>query len=168
MKALHAVLVVLVAAVVLTTVAAASPAYTASASHPSQRVAANEHIGHGWFPSKGKRGSFTLDLRVRDVYSGTLPIKRTRSWRFDKFGLAGPAGTGQYAQITGGGGRLVRGGHQAGAYVRLFGRVSRPGGAKQRVLITLKGRPNGVFVLRPLEPGVLKRDSGTQHSFGTG
>ena len=63
---------------------------------------------------------------------------------------------------------MVSGGHQAAWYARLFGWVSRPGGAKQRVLITLKGRPNGVFVLRPLEPGVLKRDSGTQHSFGTG
>ena len=166
MKALHAVLVVLVAAVVLTTVAAASAAFTAGASLPSYRLATGEHIGHHWFPSKGKRGSFTIDLRVRD--SNTLPNKRTRSWRFDKFGLAGPTGTGQYAQISGGGGRLVRGGHKAGAYARLFGWVSRPGAAKQRVLITLKGRPNGVFVLRPLEPGVLERDSGTQHSYGTG
>ena len=167
MKALHAVLVVLVAAVVLTTVAAASPTFTAGPSLPSYRLATGEHIGHGWFPSKGKRGSFTLDLRVRD--SGTLPIKRTRSWRFASFDTpARLAPTGQYAQITGGGGRLVSGGHQAGSYARLFGRVSRPGGAKQQVIITLKGRPNGVFVLRPLEPGVLKRDSGTQHSFGTG
>ena len=32
----------------------------------------------------------------------------------------------------------------------------------------LKGRANGAFVLTPLEPGVLKRDSGTQHSYETG
>jgi hypothetical protein len=144
----------------------ASPAFTAGPSLPSYRFAAGEHIGHGWFPSKGKRGSFTLDLWVRD--SGTLPIKRTGGWRFAEFPLAGPTGTGQYAQVTGGGRRIVAGGHKAGAYARLFGWVSRLGGAKQRVLITLKGRPKGVFVLRPLEPGVLKRDSGTQHSFGTG
>jgi hypothetical protein len=149
----------------------ASPAFTAGPSLPSYRVAAHEHIGHGWFPSKGKRGSFTLDLRVRD--SGTLPIERTRSWRLRNFDptLGWPtqfAKPGQYAQITGGGGRLVSGGRQAGWYARLFGRDSRPGAAKQRVIITLMGRPNGVFVLRPLEPGVLKRDSGTYHSFGTG
>jgi hypothetical protein len=143
-----------------------SPAFTAGASLPFYPVAIGQHIGHQWYPSKGKRGSFTLDLRVRD--SNTLPNKRTRSWRFDNFGLAGPTGTGQYARITGGGRRIVAGGHQAAWYTRLFGRVSRPGGAKQRVIITVKGRPKGVFAVRPLEPGVLKRDSGTQHSFGTG
>jgi hypothetical protein len=143
-----------------------SPEFTAGVSLPSYRFATGEHIGHGWFPSKGKRGRFTLDLWVRDY--GTLQMKRTGGWRFAKFPLAGPTGTGQYAQVTGGGRRIVAGGHKAGAYARLFGWVSRPGGAKQRVLITLTGRPKGVFVLRPLEPGVLKRDSGTQHSFGTG
>jgi hypothetical protein len=76
--------------------------------------------------------------------------------------------TGQYAPISGGGGRFPAGGHQAAWYARLFGSVSRPGAAKQRVLITLKGRPNGVFVPTPLEPGMLKRDSGAQRSFETG
>jgi hypothetical protein len=165
MKARVVALVVLAATVVVTTVAAASPAFTAGSSLPSQRVAAKEHSGHLWLPSKGKRGSFTVELRITS--SGTLPIKRTRSWWL---GSSDPqdAMKGQYAQITGGGGRLSSGGHQAGWYARLFGTVSRPGGAKQRVLITLKGRPNGLFVLTPLEPGVLKRDSGTQHSYGTG
>jgi hypothetical protein len=140
-----------------------SPAFTAGPSLPFPRLATGQHIGHGWFPSIGKRGSFTIDVRVRDA--GTLPIKRIRSWRFSSF--VTPL-TGQYAQVTGGGRRIVAGGHQASWYTRLFGRVSRPGGAKQRVIITFKGRPKGVFVLRPLEPGVLKRDSGTYHSFGTG
>ncbi len=144
-----------------------SPAFTAGPSLSFYPVAIGQHIGHGWFPSKGKRGSFTIDVRVRN--SGTPPGKQTRSWRFTAFDLPGLlAPTGQYAEITGGGRRIVAGGHQAGAYTRLFGRVSRPGGAKQRVIITFKGRPKGVFVLRPLEPGALKRDSGTQHSFGTG
>ena len=140
-----------------------SPAFTAGPSLPSHRVAANEHSGHLWLPSEGKRGSFTVEMRV--TTSGTLPIKRTRSWWVRSFDT--PM-TGQYAGITGGRGRLSSGGHQAGWYARLFGTVSRPGAAKQRVLITLKGRPHGVFMLTPLEPGVLKRDSGTQHSFGTG
>jgi hypothetical protein len=142
-----------------------SPAFTAGPSLPFYPVAIGQHIGHGWFPSKGQRGSFTVDVRVRD--SGTLPIKRTRSWVFGSYPLVSVT-TGQYTQVTGGGGRIVSGGHLAGAYARFFGRVSRPGGAKQRVLIKFKGRPNGVFVLTPLEPGVLKRDSGTYHTFGTG
>ena len=31
--------------------------------------------------------------------------------------------------------------------------MTRPGEAKQRVVITMKGRPQGVFVLTPLEAG---------------
>jgi hypothetical protein len=143
-----------------------SPAFTAGPSLPFPRLATGQHIGHGWFPSIGKRGSFTIDVRVRDA--GTLPIKRIRSWRFGSLYPQAPMTTGQYVQVTGGGRRIVAGGHQASSYTRLFGRVSRPGGAKQRVIISFKGRPKGVFVLRPLEPGVLKRDSGTYHSFGTG
>jgi hypothetical protein len=143
-----------------------SPAFTAGPSLPFYPVAIGQHIGHGWYPSKGKRGSFILDVRVRD--SGTLPIKQTRSWVFGSLYPQAPTTTGQYTQVTGGGRRIVSGGHQAGSYTRLFGRVSRPGGAKQRVLMKFKGRPNGVFVLTPLEPGVLKRDSGTYHTFGTG
>ena len=142
-----------------------SPAFTAGPSRPFYPVAIGQHIGHGWFPSKGKRGSFTIDVQVRD--SGTLPIKRTRSWVFGSYPI-GAMTTGQYTQVIGGGGRIVSGGRQAGSYTRLFGRVSHPGGAKQRVLIKFKGRPNGVFVLTPLESGVLKRDSGTYHTFGTG
>ena len=77
-------------------------AFTAGSSLGSYRVATTEHIGHGWFPSKGKRGSFIVDLRGRS--SGTPPYMRTtRSWRV---GTLYPATafpmTGQYAQITGG------------------------------------------------------------------
>jgi hypothetical protein len=165
MKARQATLAALAAAFILTSVAAAgSPAFTAGASLPSYRLATSEHIEHGWFPSKGKRGGFTVELRF-----GSSGI---RSWGFrpkTTFDSQLNSVTGQYAQITGGGGgRFPAGGHQAAWYARLFGRVSGPGAAKQRVLITLKGKPNGVFVLTPLEPGVLKRDSGTQRSFETG
>jgi hypothetical protein len=138
-------------------------AFTAGSSLPSYRVAANEHIGHLWLPSKGKRGSFIVDLRGRS--SGTPPnLRTTRSWRLGILDTP----TGQYAQVTGGGGRYTSGGHRDWWYARLSGTVSRPGAAKQRVIIMLKGRPNGVFWLTPLEPGVLKRDSGTYDSFGTG
>jgi hypothetical protein len=65
-------------------------------------------------------------------------------------------------QVTGRG-RVVRiGGHEQAWHARLEGFVTRPGKAKQRVVITMKGRPTGAFVLTPLEPGVLKRDSGRQ------
>jgi hypothetical protein len=47
--------------------------------------------------------------------------------------------------------------------------VTRPGEAKQRAVITIKGRPQGVFALTPLETGILKRDSGTlTHTYTTG
>ena len=62
------------------------------------------------------------------------------------------APTGQYVQVTGRG-RVVRiGGHKQGWSARLEGFVTRPGEAKQRVVITMKGRPKGVFVLTPLSP----------------
>ena len=79
------------------------------------------------------------------------------------------APTGQYVEVTGRG-RVVRiGGHKQAWSARLEGFVTRPGEAKQRVVITMKGRPEGVFVLTPLEPGVLKRDSGTLvYTYATG
>ena len=36
-----------------------------------------------------------------------------------------------------------------------------PDAAKQRVAISMKGLPNGTFVLTPLQAGTLKPDSGT-------
>ena len=40
--------------------------------------------------------------------------------------------------------------------------MTRPGEATQRIVITVKGGVQGVvFVLTPLQPGILKRDSGT-------
>jgi hypothetical protein len=142
-----------------------SPALPAGVNLPSYRLAASEHISHFWLPSKGKRGSFAIDVPGREG-------RRIRSWRlWGVDPLLGPGRgfmTGQYARITGGGDRVWSGGHQAAWSARYVGSVSRPGGAKQRVVITFKGRPNGTFVLTPLEPGVLKRDSGTQSSFATG
>ena len=64
-------------------------------------------------------------------------------------------------QVSGSGRMVGLGGHGQAWHARLVGFVSRPGEAKQRVVITMKGRPKGVFVLTPLQPGVLKRDSGT-------
>jgi hypothetical protein len=137
-----------------------SPLALGGSSAPVVRVATSQHFEYISFPSKGKLGRFTVVLLFGS--SGT------RTWRFASSPPDAPPTSGQYAQITGGGGRFPAGGHQAAWYARLFGVVSRPGAAKQRVLIKLKGRAKGVFVLTPLEPGVLKRDSGTQRSFETG
>lgn len=147
-------LIVLASAVLVVVVGAASAFGTVH-----DLLAPSEHIEYIFYPSKGKRGRFTVELRFGS--SGT------RSWRMRSLDPQTPM-TGQYAQVTGGGGRFPAGGHQAAWSARVFGSVSRPGAAKQRVLITLTGRPNGVFVLTPMEPGVLKQDSGTQQSFETG
>jgi hypothetical protein len=126
------------------------------------------HVQRGFYPSEGKRGSFT----VRILFMRDAGGDQTRSWRIvpeqGVHELSVPA-TGQYAQVTGRG-RIVRiGGHAQAWSARLEGFVTRPGAAKQRVVITMKGRPKGVFVLTPLQPGVLKRDSGTQrHTATTG
>ena len=69
--------------------------------------------------------------------------------------------TGQYALVSGRGRIVGLGGHAQAWHARLEGFVTRPGEAKQRVVITMKGRPKGVFVLTPLKSGVLKRDAGT-------
>jgi hypothetical protein len=72
---------------------------------------------------------------------------------------------GKYGRLAGGHGQHVEaGGHASARYARLVGSVIPNDGPKQRVVIKLKGRPEGTFVLIPTQPGVLKRDSGTQSS----
>jgi hypothetical protein len=133
-------------------------------SAPVVPVSANEHIEYLHVPSTGKLGSFTVMLLFGSSGTRTWSF----SWPATKFDKFDHRRTGQYTKITGGGGRFPVGGHQGAWYARLFGVVSRPGGAKQRVLIKLEGRSNGTFALTPLEPGVLKRDSGTYQSFESG
>ena len=49
----------------------------------------------------------------------------------------------------------------AAAFVLTSVAAAGPDAAKQRVAIYMKDPGNGTFVLRPLQPGTLKRDSGT-------
>ena len=123
------------------------------------------HVQTGFFPGEGKRGSFT----VRILFTRDAGGKQVRRWSIVPDAPAMVSSTGQYAQVAGRG-RIVRiGGHAQAWNARLEGFVTRPGEAKQRVVITMKGRPQGVFVLTPLQPGVLKRDSGTlTYAFTTG
>jgi len=125
------------------------------------------HVQTGFYPVEGKRGSVTVRILIRD-YAGRT--RYTRAWRVLPSATA-PASpsSGQYVDVSGEG-RIARIGGKAQAWsARLEGFMSRPGEAKQRVVITMNGRPEGVFVLTPLQPGFLKRDSGTQsHAATTG
>jgi hypothetical protein len=119
------------------------------------------HVARGFYPSEGGRGNFTV--RLLSTSDGGVV---TWSWRIVPEpawaeGLSVPT-TGQYAHVTGRGRVVALGGHAQAWHARLEGFLTRPGEAKQRVAITMKGRPKGVFALTPLQPGFLKRDSGTQ------
>ena len=126
------------------------------------------HVQRSFYPSEGKRGSF--DLRFVSMSDGAGG--HTQEWRilpepgwFERAGVVPP--TGQYVQVSGRG-QIVRvRGHAQAWSARLVGFMSRPGEAKQRVVITMNGRPKGVFVLTPLQPGFLKRDSGTHEHTAT-
>jgi hypothetical protein len=146
-------LVVLAAAVLVVVVGAASAFGTVRGLFGDE-----QHFKRSFFDGEGKRGSFGVR------------ILSNRSWRIvPETATDIVAPTGRYVQVTGRG-RVVRiGDHAQAWHARLEGFVTRPGEAKQRVVITMKGRPKGVFVLTPLQPGVLKRDSGTLiYSHATG
>ena len=137
---------------------------TASAFGTVRDLFGNGTRGGGNFHDmEGKRGSFFLhDFSITDAAGN-----RSRRWRIEV--VPGPAflgnlaSTGQYAQVTGRGRyvgfRPIRSPRLW--HARLEGFVTRPGEATQRVVITEKGGLQGVFVLTPLQPGILKRDSGT-------
>jgi hypothetical protein len=124
------------------------------------------HVARGFYPSEGKRGSFT----VRLVHMSDGAGNATSEWRILPEPTQNtPSPTGQYVHVSGRGRILRIGGHAEAWHAGFVGFVSRPGEAKQRVVITMKGRPKGVFVLTPLQPGFLKRDSGTrEYHWATG
>jgi hypothetical protein len=111
----------------------------------------------------GKRGSFFLR---DDAYPDE---DRSRGWRIEvvpRLAQGGLASSGQYAHVTGSGWYVRFRPMRSPRLPRLEGIVTRPGEATQRIvitekLITEKRGVRGVFVLTPLEPGILKRDSGT-------
>jgi len=138
---------------------------TASAFGTVRDLFGNGTRGGGNFHAmEGKRGSFFLrDLSVTDAAGNPITDaagNRSRGWRIDVV----PGSTGQYAQVTGRG-RYVGLRRMSSPrlwHARLVGLVTRPGEATQRVVITEKGGVGapGVFVLTPLQRGILKRDSG--------
>ena len=148
-------LVVLAAAALVVVVATASAFGTVTGFFGNSPP----HVQRNFYPSEGKRGSFTL--RIVSMSDGAGG--HTREWRIvpePTLGTSSP--TGQYVHVSGRGRILRQGGHREAWHAGLVGFVTRPGEAKQRVMITMKGRPQGVFALTPLQPGFLKRDSGTR------
>lgn len=126
------------------------------------------HVQRSFYPSEGKRGSFTLRfVSMRDAEGN-----RTREWRILPepqiyAESASVPATGQYARVSGRGRILRGGGHAQAWHAGLVGFMTRPGEAKQRVVITMKGRPMGTFELTPLQPGFLKGDSGMHEHTAT-
>jgi hypothetical protein len=122
-------------------------------------VNASEHFLIGRFRCRGKRGTFTLLLGFGSSGSRNWSVASSR-------GLSEPR-TGQYDRLVvrrGPAGHDIAAGGRGNAWTaRLRGFVTATEtGMKQRVVIRLRGRPKGTFALIPTEPGVLKRDSGTQ------
>jgi hypothetical protein len=70
--------------------------------------------------------------------------------------------------MSGEGRHVEVGGHETTWYARLVGYVRTKRGPRQHVVIKLKGRPEGTFVITPTEQGPLERDSGTQTSWTLG
>jgi hypothetical protein len=124
------------------------------------------HAERSFYPAAGKRGSFTVRFVSRTDGAGGY----TREWRIlpqpETWSReASVPATGQYVRVSGRGRIVQSRGHAQGWRARLVGFMTRNGEAKQGVVITMKGRPMGVFVLTPLQTGFLKRDSGThEHS----
>ena len=136
-----------------------SPSASASSgSAPIRFVTPPAHVYHGLFRCIGKRGAFSVAVAFPDFGK--------RSWDVASSDFKGPDPRfGQYARLAGGHGKHVEaGGHASAWYARLVGFVIPNDGPKQRVVIKLKGRPGGTFVLIPTQAGVFKRDSGTQSS----
>jgi hypothetical protein len=135
-----------------------SSAVVAGPRTPVPGVVASVHVRHFVFRLLGERGSLWVAV--------AFPAVGTRSWDAlgGYFGHAADVRFGQSNRQGGGYGKHVEaGGHASAWHARLVGFViPKDGGPKQRVVLKLKGRPEGTFTLVPLQAGALKRDSGTQ------
>jgi len=174
----------LAAVALVVAVASASAFGTVRGILPFVRKPGNAPYFNQVVTCTGMRGRFQLRLSIPWTDRSGVT---SRTWKL-AFGddvtdlPRGPHfkhGTGQYAQVTGGGrwhpDLVIRAGTKV--YVRQLWGAITSGGTKQRVLITLEGggpytapgRSNPrTFVLRPLERGPLKADSGSQRSDGFG
>jgi hypothetical protein len=125
-------------------------------------AATGGHIYRGEFnlESSTDRGKFHLSLRFHSS---------SRSWVIGRAATASSfVGSGAYAGMRGRGPGFATGGRATTWYARVEGLMTIPGKGQQRVVIKLKGRPAGSFVLTPKEPGFLSRDEGEFFSTWTG
>jgi hypothetical protein len=125
-------------------------------------LAGTEHTVHavkGFFRLKGKRGRITVIVRFAGFAESSWEIARGPG-----SSPLMPPSTGQYLQIRGGGHFVEAGGSGTAWYARLVGYVTPKGGPRQHVVVKLKGRRPGTFVIIPTKPGALKGDSGTHDS----
>jgi hypothetical protein len=130
-------------------------------STQAPRFIAVEHYAYAWFALEGKRGRFQVIIRFNDG-------GKERIWLIRPRGGFSSQPTGPYAQLSGDGRHVEVGGHASAWYARLVGYVRTKSGPRQHVVIKPKGHPEGTFVMTATEPGPLKRDSGTHHSWATG
>lgn len=138
-----------------------APLAAGGSSAPVARVATGPPNGSvGDFRLRGKQGRLAISI--------VFPDEGARFWNIHGGGQFSGLDlrSGQYDQLAGGRGKHIEaGGHASDWYARLVGFVvPEDRGPKQPVIIKLKGRPEGTFVLIPREPGALERDSGTQSS----
>jgi len=133
-------------------------------SAQAPRFLAGGHIANAFFKLDGKRGRLLVHIR--------FPDSELRSWAIPRSSrIGGPfewKPTGPYALMSGGGGHVEVGGHASTWYARLVGYVRTGNGARQHVVIKIKGRPEGTFVVIPTRPGALMRDTGFHTSWTLG
>ena len=127
-----------------------SPAALAPGAQASRFLAGGVHTVRNIIHLDGTRGFTTVIVEYPD-----------RNWKIRQ---VTEQATGQYARIRGGGSHVERGGHESTWFTRLAGYVTPKGGPRQHVVIKIKGRPSGTFVITPTEPGPIRPDSGTQWS----
>ena len=123
------------------------------------RFLAGGHVAHAFFRLEGRRGNVLVVIHFPDSGERIWEIPRGQfSWQ----------PTGPYARMTGEGRHVEVGGHETAWYARLVGYVRTKGGPRQHVVVKLRGRPAGTFVITPTSRGPLERDSGTQTSWTLG
>jgi len=135
------------------------PQAQAAPSAQAPRFLAGGHVAHAFFRLYGRRGNVQVVIHFPDSGERTWVLPRGQfSWQ----------PTGPYARMSGEGRHVEVGGHETTWYARLVGYVRTKGGPRQHVVIKLKGRPAGTFVITPTQQGPLKRDSGRQDSWSMG
>ena len=126
----------------------------ASAFGTARTVLGGGHKTFGTFLCDGDSGSVLIGASFEGREGRTFVIM---------------TGTGRYGGVGGHGWRIsIAGGNGSTWQARLVGKAQSPGGAWQKIAVTIRGKPHGRFVLEPLQRGYLTADSGRQSSSWAG